>query len=55
MGKTTKDTIKALKKASRKNNPLPQNKVVPDKKKVYKRKPKFDKGYDAMCYVPVGG
>ena len=40
MSDTRKDTIKALKKISRKNNPLPQGKIIPDKKKTYKRKPK---------------
>jgi hypothetical protein len=37
MSDTSKHKVKALKKASRKLNPLPQNKIVPDKKKTYNR------------------
>lgn len=39
MGKTTKDTVKALKKASRKNNPIPKAKVIPNKKRKFKEAP----------------
>ena len=35
-----KDTVKAIKKVSRKQNKLPQGKVVSPNKKEYKRKPK---------------
>lgn len=40
MSKTKKDTAKVMRKVSRKQNPLPQGKVVSPNKKEYKRKPK---------------
>lgn len=40
MANTFKDKAKVLKRISRKLLVLPANKVVPDKKKTYKRKPK---------------
>lgn len=40
MSDTKKDTAKVMRKVSRKQNPLPQAKIVSPNKKAYKRQPK---------------
>ena len=50
MSDTKKDTAKVMRKVSRKQNPLPQAKIVSPNKKAYKRKPKSNKHTD--CCAP---
>ena len=40
MSDTKKDKAKVMRKVSRKQNPLPPEKIVSPNKKAYKRKPK---------------
>jgi hypothetical protein len=55
MSKTRKDTVKALKKASRKAQPIPKARVVANKKREAKKNPPMELDEDDCNCCPCCG